>query len=124
MIAPRRRGRALGALPALVFAGWVWAEPETVKLGELLDRTGSIATPSWSASVDLAVHQINTALEHDGQAFRFALVRGDSRNTPVAAKAEAVELVHNKGAKAIITDSSQDDMTVHSLVLERDPQKR
>jgi ABC-type branched-subunit amino acid transport system substrate-binding protein len=124
MTAPPRRGWALGALPALVLAGWVWAEPETVKLGELLDRTGSIATPSWSASIDLAVHQVNSALEHDGQSFRFVLVRGDSHNIPLTARAEAVELVHNKGAKAIITDSSQDDMAVHSLVLERDPAKR
>jgi ABC-type branched-subunit amino acid transport system substrate-binding protein len=124
MTAPRRRGWALGAVPVLVLAGWAGAEPETVKLGELLDRTGSIATPSWSASVDLAVHQINAALEHGGAAFRFALVRGDSKNLPATARAEAIELVHAKGAKALITDSSQDDIAVHALVLERDPAQR
>src|SRR6266436_539301 len=61
-----------------------------VVLGQDIDRTGSMATPSWANSIRLAVNTANAALKREG-------------------------------AKAIITDSSQDDIAVNALAYDGDP---
>ncbi|MFL5413210.1 MAG: ABC transporter substrate-binding protein [Myxococcales bacterium] len=96
-------------------------KPSVVRIGQDIDRTGSIATPSWSDSIRIAVGTMNEALKQTGHGqVRFEVVEEDSGNVPDQARAAAIELVKREGAKALITDSSQDDIAVNMLAYERD----
>lgn len=93
----------------------------TVVLGQVIDRTGSIATPSWTDSIRLAVGTANQALRQAGRGeLRFELAEANSGNAPAMARDGALRLVHKEGAKAIITDSSQDDIAIVSLAYDGD----
>ena len=97
-------------------------KPTVVRIGQDLDRTGSIATPSWSDSIRVAANTMNQALKQAGHGnVRFEIVEGNSGNTPDMARASAIELVKKDGAKGIITDSSQDDIAVNMLAYENNP---
>jgi hypothetical protein len=97
-------------------------QSSTVNIGQVIDRTGSIATPSWSDSIRLAVGTANQAMKQTGQTdLRFALVEANSGNTPDMARAGAIQVVKSQGAKAVITDSSQDDIGINMLAYDGDP---
>src|SRR5947207_3327655 len=99
-----------------------YPKPTVVRIGQDLDRTGSIATPSWGDSIRVAANNMNQALKQSGHGHvRFEIVEGNSGNAPDLARASALELVKKEGAKAIITDSSQDDIAVNMLAYENDP---
>jgi branched-chain amino acid transport system substrate-binding protein len=94
----------------------------TLTLGQVIDRTGSIATPSWADSIRLAVGTANQALRQAGHGtLHFAIAEGNSGNAPDMSQAAALEVVKKQGAKAIITDSSQDDIAVNALAYDGDP---
>jgi branched-chain amino acid transport system substrate-binding protein len=94
----------------------------TVTLGQVIDRTGSIATPSWSDSIRLAVGTANQGLKHAGHnELRFAIAEANSGNAPDMSRAGALQVVEKQGAKAIITDSSQDDIAINMLAYDGDP---
>jgi ABC-type branched-subunit amino acid transport system substrate-binding protein len=98
------------------------AKTATVNIGQVIDRSGSIATPSWSDAIRLAVGTANQALKQVGQPeLRFALVDANSGNAPDMARAGALQLVKKQGAKAVITDSSQDDIAIQMLAYDGDP---
>ena len=86
-----------------------------IVLGQLIDRTGSIATPSWAESIRLAVAHANQVLKQSGKTVRFEVAEANSGNAPEIARAGALQLVKQQNAKAIITDSSQDDIGVNML---------
>ena len=86
-----------------------------IVLGQLIDRTGSIATPSWAESIRLAVAHANQVLKQSGKTVRFEVAEANSGNAPEMARAGALQLVKQQNAKAIITDSSQDDIGVNML---------
>ena len=92
-----------------------------IVIGQLVDRTGSIATPSWGESIRLAVVHANQALKLSGKAVRFEIAEANSGNSPDMARAGALQLVKQQNAKAIITDSSQDDIAVNMLNYDGDP---
>src|SRR5438270_3089655 len=111
-------------LSALLAVAACKSEPKltVVRIGQDLDRTGSIATPSWSDSIRVAVGTMNQALQPTGHGnVRFEVVDANSGNTPDMARAGAIELVKKQGAKGIITDSSQDDIAVNMLAYDNDP---
>src|SRR5438128_972302 len=91
-----------------------------VVLGQVIDRTGSMATPSWVDSIRLAVITANAALKREGRAMRFELAEANSGNSPEQARADGLHLVKQQGAKAIITDSRQDDIAVNMLAYDGD----
>ena len=91
------------------------AKSTTIVLGQLVDRTGSIATPSWPESIRLAVGHMNQALKQSGKTVRFEIAEVNSGNAPDMSRAGALQLVKQQGAKAVITDSSQDDIAVNML---------
>jgi ABC-type branched-subunit amino acid transport system substrate-binding protein len=94
----------------------------TVVLGQVVDRTGSIATPSWTDSIRLAVGTGNQALRQAGHGdLRFELAEANSGNSPAMARDGALQVVRKDGAKAIVTDSSQDDIAIASLAYDGDP---
>src|SRR5205823_7086318 len=91
------------------------SKTSVIVIGQLVDRTGSIATPSWGESIRLAVVHANQALKLSGKAVRFEIAEANSGNSPDMARAGALQLVKQQNAKAIITDSSQDDIAVNML---------
>jgi hypothetical protein len=94
----------------------------TVSIAQVIDRTGSIATPSWADSIRLAVGSANQALKQAGNTqVHFAIVDGNSGNSPEMSQAAALDAVKKQGAKAVITDSSQDDIAVNMLAYDEDP---
>jgi ABC-type branched-subunit amino acid transport system substrate-binding protein len=110
---------------SLALAGCRGSEPApaipTIVLGQDIDRTGSMATPSWANSIRLAVNTANLALKQEGRALRFEVAEANSGNSPEQARTAAIHLVKQQRAKAIITDSSQDDIAVNALAYDGDP---
>jgi len=92
-----------------------------VLLGQVIDRTGSMATPSWASSIRLAVNTANAALKREGRPLRFEVAEANSGNSPEQARTAALQLVKQQGAKSIITDSSQDDIAINALPYDGDP---
>lgn len=120
---PGLRLLALSALLGAASAGCgsdEWSGP-TLALASVLDSSGNLATPNWTVVAQLAVSDANIALKNAGRPFRFKLLSADSTNTPTTAIARALDLVQNGGAKAILTDSSQDDIAINQTFYDSDP---
>lgn len=118
------RTLALSALFAGSAAGCgsdEWSGP-SIAIASVLDSSGNIATPNWTVVAQLAVGDANLALKNAGRPFRFKLLSADSTNTPTTTVARALDFVQNQGAKAIITDSSQDDIALNQTFYDSDPQ--
>jgi ABC-type branched-subunit amino acid transport system substrate-binding protein len=101
----QRAPRGLIAI-AVLLAGCksVQEPPKTavIRIGQDLDRVGSMATPSWSEAVRLAVGTANQALKAAGRTdLKFDLVVGNSGNAPDLARATATEMVRKGGVSAI-----------------------
>lgn len=93
----------------------------TVTFGQVIDRTGSNATPSWADSIRLAVGTANQALKQAGRSdLRFQVAEENSGNAPEMARAAALRL-KQQGVKALITDSSQDAIAINMLEYDGDP---
>lgn len=101
------------------------AEPEAreVVLGANIDKTGSIARPAWHDAVLLAASHANEGLKTAGglKALKFVVEQGDTTNTPEVAVTRAQELVNERGAKMLVTDTSADDIAINLLQYDADP---
>ena len=91
-------------------------------LGAVIDRTGPRATASWSQAIRLAADLANQGLlsssQYSGMKFEFALA--DSASDPTLAVSRGKTLVRDSGAKALITDSSEDDIALNMLGYDAD----
>lgn len=92
-----------------------------ITYGAVLDRTGSISMISWFDAAALATAHANAGLAQAGKSLTFNLATSDSTNTPAVTVTRATELVRNANAKAIITDSSQDDIALNRTNYTDDP---
>lgn len=120
---PSLRSLALATLLSTGLAGCSsdeWSGP-TLTLASVLDSSGNIATPNWTVVAQLAVSDANQALKSAGRPFRFKLLSADSTNTPATTVSRALDFIQNAGAKAIITDSSQDDIALNQTFYDSDP---
>lgn len=91
-----------------------------IPIGAVLDNSGNLATPSWTLSARLAVSDANAGLAQAGKSFRFQLVSADSTNTPKLAVSRAQNLIQTYGARAIVADSSQDDIALNTTFYDAD----
>jgi hypothetical protein len=91
-----------------------------ITYGAVLDRTGSISMTSWFDAAALATAHANAGLTMAGQSLQFNLATSDSINTPTVTVTRATDLVRTVGAKAIITDSSQDDIALNATYYNAD----
>ena len=79
-----------------------------IVIGAVVDQTGSEAESSWVQAAQLAVDQVNSALQAEGHnEFQFLLRIQDSENIPAKGVARALDLVNNQRAQALIIDTSQ-----------------
>lgn len=92
---------------------------KTVKIGVIIDRTGNNAEPSWSDAVKLAEKHANAALTKAGKNYRLSYELNNSQNDPATAVQQATTLVQG-AARALIVDSSQNDVAVNKLHYDAD----
>lgn len=86
---------------------------KVVRVGAVIDRTGSIAGATWPADLKLATDQFNAALKAKKfKDLQFDYVINDSQNRPDIAGPLALE-VRDQGVKAVIADTSRDDIEVN-----------
>jgi branched-chain amino acid transport system substrate-binding protein len=98
------------------------SEPRTIVLGAVIDRTGSQAWPGWIEAIRLAESHANQALaEARYKGLQVKVIITDSENDPAVALPRAVQLATRQGAKAIITDSSQNDVAINRTFYDADP---
>jgi hypothetical protein len=94
---------------------------KVITLGGVIDQTGSAGPPSWTSAAQLAFAQMNEALALAKSEIRFDLILRDSTNQPPVAAQRAQELVGVFGAKGLVVDTSQDDVTILKLQYDPDP---
>ena len=76
---------------------------------------------SWFDAAALATAHANAGLAQLGKSLQFNLATSDSTNNPSVTVTRATELVRTANAKAIITDSSQDDVALNTIYYDNDP---
>src|SRR5512145_2327476 len=67
-------------------------EKTVIRVGALVDQTGASTSPLFRSAVELAVAQMNEALEKRHSRLSFELVLGDTKSTPALAQSEALRL--------------------------------
>jgi ABC-type branched-subunit amino acid transport system substrate-binding protein len=93
----------------------------TVVIGAVIDRTGSQAWPGWIEAIRLAETHANQALEEAHyKGMKFRVVITDSENDPAVAVPKAIDLATRQKARAIITDSSQNDVAINRTFYDDD----
>ena len=93
---------------------------KTIVLGAVIDQSSSMAWTTWTTAGSLAVDQLNSALQSANSNTRFQFLVSDSAATPTTTVSSATDLVVNKGAKAVITDNSNDDVALVKLAYDAD----
>lgn len=89
---------------------------KVVKVGAVIDRTGSIAGATWPDDLKLATDQANAALKNKKfKNLQFDYLLNDSQNRPDIAGPLAVDS-RNQGVKALIADTSRDDIEVNQRI--------
>jgi ABC-type branched-subunit amino acid transport system substrate-binding protein len=89
--------------------------PDAIKIAALTDRTGTSATLSYSAAIQLAFKQMNEALKASFQTtVEFALLLRDTASKSDQAQRQA-RAAAAEGARALITEISADTIAVNSL---------
>jgi hypothetical protein len=89
------------------------APPRFVKVGAVIDRTGSIAAPTWRDDIQLATDQANVALNQKAFAnLQFHYLLNDSENDPDVASTRALQ-TRDQGAVLVVTDTSRDVISVN-----------
>jgi ABC-type branched-subunit amino acid transport system substrate-binding protein len=94
---------------------------KVIPIGAVIDRTGSVAVNIWPAEVKLAFDDANAGLAAAGKDYRFKYEISDSTNNAATATQRARDLVHNAGVKALITDTTRDDIGINTLAYDADP---
>jgi ABC-type branched-subunit amino acid transport system substrate-binding protein len=114
---------ALGATSACSGGGGGSENTQTITLGAVVDSTGSAGDGNWANAVLLAADEVNAALASAKSSIRFEFVVNDSTNVPTVAVTRATDLVRTRGAKALVTDTSQDTLETVKLQYDADPAK-
>lgn len=92
--------------------------PTVIKIGALVDQTGSSTSPHFTYAVQLAFDQMNEALSYgtgNNNYPTFVPVFGDTKSTPTIARDLAIQMINDDGVYAIIGDSSGDTLQVSRL---------
>lgn len=108
----------IGAAAALLCLGGAVApaaDNNVVRIGAVIDQTGGSTSPLYRAAVELAGKQMNEALAKAKSPIRFEIVYGDSKSNPPFAQGEALRLINDEGAKALVADSSGVTVAINRL---------
>lgn len=117
--------RNLSAVALAAFLGCTGSaekkDTKVITLGAVIDQSSTMAWSTWTPSGNLAVTQLNQALDKTSSSARIKLIVSDSAATPATAVAVAQDLVANQSAKAVITDTSADNVALAKLAYDADP---
>jgi len=97
-------------------------ETSVIKLGAILDRTGSSGTPSWTEAAKMAVSHVNDALKAEKKKVRFELLTADSKSVPDVAVQNAQDFVAD-GAKGLVIDLTANYTALMKLQYDDDSSK-
>jgi hypothetical protein len=86
-----------------------------IRIGAVVDQTGGSTSPLYRAAVELAVRQMNAALDRSGSRMKFEVIFGDSKSNPALAQSEALRLINQEQVKALVTDSSGVTIAINKL---------
>jgi hypothetical protein len=86
-----------------------------IRIGAVVDQTGGSTSPLYRAAVELAVRQMNAALDRSGSRMKFEVIFGDSKSNPAFAQSEALRLINQEQVKALVTDSSGVTIAINKL---------
>jgi ABC-type branched-subunit amino acid transport system substrate-binding protein len=93
----------------------------TVPIGVVIDRTGINSEPSWVDAINLARRHANLGLRKAGLTrLQYSMLVTDSGNEPAVAVPRAQDLVKKKGARALILDTSQNDIALNATNYDAD----
>jgi ABC-type branched-subunit amino acid transport system substrate-binding protein len=86
-----------------------------VKIGALLDQQqGTLSTsPLFTMAVELAVLQMNEALEHRGARVEFEVVFGNAKSSAAVARPLALDLINKDGVVGLLTMTSGETQGVN-----------
>jgi ABC-type branched-subunit amino acid transport system substrate-binding protein len=93
-------------------------EPTVIKIGALVDQTGTSTSPHFTYAVELAFAQMNEALGYgagNNDYPEFVPVFGDTKSTPAIARDLALNMINVEQVHAIVGDSSGDSVQVNRL---------
>jgi ABC-type branched-subunit amino acid transport system substrate-binding protein len=89
---------------------------DAIRIAALTDRTGTSATLSYSAAIQLAFKQMKEGLQNSAQSgIQFALLLRDTASKSDQAERQALDAVLGHGARALITEISADTIAVNAL---------
>jgi substrate-binding family protein len=91
------------------------SERRIIRIGAVVDQTGGSTSPLYRAAVELAVRQMNAALDRSGSRMKFEVIFGDSKSNPAFAQSEALRLINQEQVKALVTDSSGVTIAINKL---------
>ena len=100
-------------VPQAVHAGA--PRPTAIRIGALVDQTGTSTSPLYRTAVELAVDQMNQALAAAHSAVTFQVAFGDTQSSPALARSEAIRLINDENVVGLISDSSGDTVAVNRL---------
>ena len=90
-------------------------EKTVIRIGALVDQTGASTSPLFRTAVELAASQMNQALARARSRLVFEVVFGDTKSNPAQGQAEAIRLINQEGAVALVSDSSGVTVAVNKL---------
>lgn len=96
-------------------AGGRHPKKQVVRIGALVDQTGASTSPLYRKAVELAAAQMNEALDRENAKLEFEVVFGDTLSVPATGRAEAIRLINDEGAMALVSDSSGVTVQVNGL---------
>jgi ABC-type branched-subunit amino acid transport system substrate-binding protein len=94
---------------------------KVIPIGAVIDRTGSVAVNIWPAELKLAFDDANAGLAAAGKDYQFTYLISDSTNNATVATQRAMDLVHNYDVRALVADTTRDDIGINTLAYDSDP---
>jgi ABC-type branched-subunit amino acid transport system substrate-binding protein len=105
----------VGALISAAAVSDPAAADSVIRIGAVVDQSGGSTSPHYRAAIELAGRQMNEALAKAHSDVRFEIVFGDSKSNPPFARQEALRLINQHGAKALVADSSGVTVAINGL---------
>jgi hypothetical protein len=100
--------------------GMTPAGVQTLVLGAVLDQASASAYYSWPSSAKLAIDQINEGLTQAGTPLRIRFDLTDTSQDATVATMRSLEVVRNRGAKALVVDTSRNAIAVTKMMYDAD----
>jgi hypothetical protein len=94
---------------------------KVIPIGAVIDRTGSVAVNIWPAELKMAFDDANAGLAAAGKDYRFTYEISDSTNNASVATQRAIDLVQGSDVRALIVDTTRDDISINALAYDSDP---